>query len=145
MGEHHILHDFPINAPTARVFEAISTPADLDRWWTERCAGDPRMGAEYSLRFGPGYDWRATVTRWDPGSAFELQLTRADADWLGSLVGFDLKETAGETQVRFHHRGWPAPNEHYRISTYCWAMYLRILKRYLEHGELVPYERRLEV
>jgi hypothetical protein len=25
------------------------------------------------------------------------------------------------------------------------GMYLRILKRYLEHGETVPYERRLEV
>ncbi len=35
--------------------------------------------------------------------------------------------------------------EHYRISCYCWAMYLRILKRYLEHGETVQYARRLDV
>lgn len=79
MGEHHILHDFRIKAPPARVFEAVSTPADLDRWWTERCSGDPSEGAEYSLWFGPGNNWRATVTRCDPDSAFELQLTRADA------------------------------------------------------------------
>jgi hypothetical protein len=26
-----------------------------------------------------------------------------------------------------------------------WAMYLRVLKRHLEHGESVPYERRLDV
>jgi hypothetical protein len=31
------------------------------------------------------------------------------------------------------------------ISTYCWAMYLRILKRWLEFGEQVPYEKRLSV
>jgi hypothetical protein len=60
-------------------------------------------------------------------------------------VGFELEEAGGETQVRFHHLGWPAANDHYRISCYCWAMYLRILKRYLEYGELVPYEKRLEV
>jgi hypothetical protein len=41
--------------------------------------------------------------------------------------------------------GWPVDNEHWRISCYCWAMYLRLLRRYLEHGEIVPYERRLEV
>lgn len=146
MGRHDILHDFRINAPPARVFEGVSTPAGLDRWWTEHCTGHPSEGAEYVLGFGPGYDWRATVTRCDPGAGFELRMTRADADWLGSRIGFDLEEVGrGETQVRFHHRGWPAANEHYRISSYCWAMYLRILKRYLEFGELVPYETRLDV
>ena len=36
-------------------------------------------------------------------------------------------------------------NDHYKISSYCWAMYLRILKRYVESGEEVPYENRLNV
>jgi hypothetical protein len=34
--------------------------------------------------------------------------------------------------------------ERYRISSNCWAMYLRILRRSLEHGESVPYEKRLD-
>jgi len=29
--------------------------------------------------------------------------------------------------------------------THCWAMYLRILGRHLEHGESVPFEKRLDV
>ncbi len=49
------------------------------------------------------------------------------------------------TQVRFSHSGWADANDHYHTSCFCWAMYLRILKRYVEHGELVPYEKRLEV
>jgi hypothetical protein len=36
-------------------------------------------------------------------------------------------------------------DDEFRRSSYCWAMYLRILRRYLEHGETVPYERRLDV
>jgi hypothetical protein len=43
------------------------------------------------------------------------------------------------------HRAHGHQSEHYRISCYCWAMYLRILKRYLEHGEQVPYAKRLDV
>lgn len=140
-----ILHDFLINAPIARVFEAVSRPADLDQWWTKRSSGEPHEGAVYELWFGPAYDWRATVTRYVPNKAFELQLTSAVEDWQGTRVGFGLEPAEGKTQVRFHHTGWPEPNAHYRISGYCWAMYLRILKRYLEYGETVAYEDRLDV
>ena len=29
-------------------------------------------------------------------------------------------------------------------STFCWAMYLRLLKRFVEAGEVVPYAERLD-
>lgn len=140
-----ILQDFPINASPARVFEAVSDPAMIDRWWTLRSNGKPIVGATYDLDFGPDYQWRAVVTKSDPGAAFELRLTEADPDWLGSVVGFELSPSGSKTHVRFYHRGWPDANEHYRTSTHCWAMYLRILRRHLEHGESVPYEKRLDV
>jgi len=140
-----ILHDFSIEASPDRVFQAVSTPEQLDRWWTKRSRGQPVEGAEYELWFGPDYDWRATVTRCIPESEFELQLIRADGDWIGTCVGFRLDSAANGTQVQFYHAGWAEPTEHYRVSSYCWAMYLRILRRYLEHGETVPYEKRLDV
>ena len=140
-----ILHDFPISVPPARVFSAVSTPAGLDQWWTERSSGKPGLGADYELGFGPQYDWRAIVTRYDPEKEFELELTRADDEWRGSRVGFRLEPATGGTQVRFYHRGWPKETEHYRISCYCWAMYLRVLRRHLEFGEVVPYDQRLDV
>jgi hypothetical protein len=85
------------------------------------------------------------VTKADPASAFELRMTSADAAWVNSLVGFALEPSEHGTQVRFSHRGWPEANAHYRISCHCWAMYLRILRRHIEHGESVPYDERLAV
>jgi uncharacterized protein YndB with AHSA1/START domain len=140
-----ILHDLPIKAPLDRVFQAVSSPPGLDSWWTKRSAGEPSKGAEYELWFGPEYDWRARVTRCVPTSEFEIEMTRADKDWIGTRVGFRLEARDGATWLRFSHAGWPTPNEHYRISCNCWAMYLRILRRSLEHGESVPYENRLDV
>src|SRR5262249_37818125 len=129
-----IYHDFPINAPADRVYQAISTPQGLDRWWTKRAAGQAILGADYQLWFGPEYDWRARVTKLVPPSEFELEFTSADPDWMGTRVGFRLADgKAGSTQVRFYHTGWPASNEHWRISCYCWAMYLRLLRRNLEY------------
>src|SRR5690348_4123131 len=102
-----ILQDFPIAAPPQRVFDAVSAPRLLDEWWTMHSTGHPAVGASYDLDFGPGYLWKAEVTKSEPGSAFELRLTDADADWLGTFVGFVLEPNGTGTQVRFYHRGWP--------------------------------------
>jgi uncharacterized protein YndB with AHSA1/START domain len=139
-----ILQDFPIKAEPSRVFDAVSTPAGLNQWWTRTCGGEPAAAARWHLGFGPRHQWRAVVTRYQPPAAFELTFEQADADWAGTRVGFDLSPTASGTQVRFYHLGWPAANEHYRVSCHCWALYLRILRRYLEHGEVVAYESRLD-
>ena len=138
-----IFHHFPIKAPLAQVLRAVSSPEGLDAWWTKGSSGEPREQSEYTLDFGPEAMWRGVVTR-SGDSEFELELTRAQEDWLGTRVGFVLEERDGATQVRFHHVGWPEVNEHYHGSCYCWAMYLRLLKRYVEHGEIVLYESRLD-
>jgi len=140
-----ILHDFPIHAPAARVFDAISTARGLDAWWAEESSGEPLEGTELALGFGPEYRWRARVVRSRPPVEFEIELTHADADWTGSRVGFVLEPNGEKTQVHFRHVGWPQPNEHWRISCFCWAMYLRLLRRYVEQGEVVPYHQRLDV
>lgn len=145
-----IYHDFPLNMAVSRVLRAVSMPADLAQWWTTRSKGQARPGAEYELWFGPQDEWRAKVTRCAPNAEFEPQLTRADREWLGTKVGFHLEAKDGKTRARFYHVGWPnvgwpTETERYRVSCYCWAVYLRVLRRYFEHGESLPYERRLDV
>ncbi len=142
-----IVHDFLIKARAEEVYRAVSTPSGLDAWWTLRSSvesAEPHAGSEYRLDFGPDDDWRAVVSRVEPGHAFELKLTEAQDDWLGTRVGVELEERDGTTQVRFYHRGWSEDSRHYRVSNYCWAMYLRLLKRFVEQGEVVPYGSRLD-
>jgi hypothetical protein len=80
-----------------------------------------------------------------PHSAFELEMIQADPDWVGTRVGFLLEDQRSLTQVRFYHTGWPTANQHWRTSRYCWPIYLRLLRRHVEHAEFVPYEQRLDV
>jgi uncharacterized protein YndB with AHSA1/START domain len=138
-----IFHSFTINAPIGNVFECISTPKGLDNWWTKSSEGEPGPGETYQLYFGTEYDWRAVVSKYVSNEEFELKITTADPDWIDTRVGFHVNHTNGITAMHFYHKGWPLDNEHHRISCYCWAMYLRILKRYLEFGEKVHYEDRL--
>lgn len=141
-----ILHDLPIRATRARVFEAVSTPEGLDRWWTLRSKGVPGVGAAYEFFFDPDYDWQGLVVRCVPDEVIEWEILRADADWTGTQVSIALSDRPdGITWVRFAHRGWSSENAHFRVSSCCWAQYLRILRRWLEAGEEVPYEIRLDV
>lgn len=129
-----IFHKFTINTTPARLFEGITTPRGLDQWWTKSSNATPGPGAIYNLNFGPGYNWFAVVTKYQVNRIFEIQMEEADADWLGTKIGFSLSPKGGQIQVEFYHLEWPDNNDHYRFSCYCWAMYLRILKRYLEYG-----------
>jgi uncharacterized protein YndB with AHSA1/START domain len=139
-----IFHEFPIKAPVPRVFHAATTPEGLDTWWTRRSTGTPVLGAMYELSFGPGFDWRAVVTKCSPDAEFELEMVAAHPDWVGTRVALRLEPRGTTTWVRFAHTGWPDANEHYRVSCHCWAMYLRVLRRSLEYGESVAYEDRLD-
>lgn len=140
-----LFHYFPINAPLEKVFESISTPKGLDIWWSKSSTGKPAIGEVYRLFFGADYNWEAVVSKFIPEKEFELTMTKADSDWISSKLGFTLTVNNNVTEVHFYHTGWKEDNEHFRISNFCWAMYLRILKRNLEFGEEVPYEDRLSV
>lgn len=140
-----IFHDFPIFKSPERVFEVIGSAKGLEAWWSLEAAGTPGLGEIYELNFGPGYLWQAEVTACELNSHFEWTIINAEKDWLNTRVGFYLDGGQERTQVRFYHAGWPENNDHYRISCFCWAMYLRILKRYIEFGEFVPYDERLSV
>jgi uncharacterized protein YndB with AHSA1/START domain len=139
-----IFHNFPINVSAERVFKGVATPTGLNSWWTKSSTGKPATGEVYRLFFGEGYDWKAVVSRCVADKEFELTITEADADWENTKVGFSLIDKNGTTEMHFCHTGWKEDNNHYRTSCYCWAMYLRILKRYLEFGEEVLYENRLD-
>lgn len=140
-----LYHYFPIQAPPEKVFEAVSTPQGLDRWWSKFTKGIPALNETYEFNFGPEYNWEAVVTKYAHASEFELQFGNSDPDWVGSKVGFRLIQQKEGTDVQFYHTGWKEDNPHYRISNFCWAMYLRLLKRNVELGEEVPYEIRLDV
>ena len=140
-----IVHTFTIRADTVTVFKSIAMPAGLDRWWTLTSAGQPLLGTCFDLDFGPDYQWRAQVKDVEVPYRFTLELTKASNDWMGTSVSFGLEELQGGTRVRFRHVGWREVTDHYATTSFCWAMYLRILRRFLENGEFVPYERRLEV
>lgn len=138
-----IRFSFAIQASAERVFEALATPHGMDKWWAKSTSGITEKGGIYHLFFEPDYLWTALVTKFTANEIFELQFQEADEDWYETRVGFILTELNGETRLEFYHKGWKEVNGHFTDTSFCWAMYLRLLKRFVERGDSVAYEDRM--
>jgi len=110
---HDILHDFPVFAPIANVYDAVSTPAGLDQWWTLRSSGRPLEGTMFELDFGPNHHWQAVVTRADPClelKAHPHMIRHACGSALANK-GHDMRRSkggrgTGRSRVRRSTRPW---------------------------------------
>jgi len=74
-----ILHNLRIDGRIDHVFQGAPPPGGLDAWWTKRVTGEPREGVEYTLRFGPDYDWRAIVSQ-------RLSSAMTRAFWCAAMI-----------------------------------------------------------
>ena len=139
---HTIYHDLFIKAPVESIYKAVSEPKHLENWWPKRCSGTPEIGEEYHLFFTKEYDWYGKVSQLTHNKHFYITMTQSDLDWNYTKFGFELKEEGDQVRVSFTHAGWPHCNEHFRVSSYCWAMLLNGLKQYVEKAIVVPFEER---
>jgi len=102
---HEILHRLPIDASPREVFKMVTTPQGLNKWWSLMAKGTAELYQTYDLRFGPGYDWKAQVTKFEENRKFELFITEAMEDWKGVIVGFDFEPKGEITILEFYNRG----------------------------------------
>jgi uncharacterized protein YndB with AHSA1/START domain len=133
-----ILHRFEVRAHVSRVFAMFADPRLLSEWWTAEADGVPETGETYRFAFD-GVEWRGQVAACDPERWIEWEIVEADADWIGTRIGARVAARGDRTVVDFYNTGWRHANEHFRTSSCCWANYLRVLRRHVEHGERVPY------
>lgn len=113
-----IVKEITINAPAAKVFAALTDPAQLPQWWGEE--GKYRVDRmESDLR--PGGKWGSYGTSAD-GSTFSVEgvYRVVDAphliemtwkhDWEEdaeeTIVRYELHEERGTTQLRVTHAGF---------------------------------------
>jgi len=139
---HGIYHDLVIKGPVSKVFEAVTDAEKLIHWWPLKCNGNPELNSSYNFYFSEEYNWYGKVVKLDINSSFHVKMTRSDEDWNPTTFRFDLEQKKESVLLKFSHVDWPHHNEHFRRSSFCWAMLLNGLKNYVENGTIVPFEKR---
>lgn len=139
---YNIYHNFLIKASQKEVFDAVSLPKHLDNWWTLKSSGQPQLYAEYNLNFTDAYDWYCKVSKVIRHRSFYLKMLKADDDWNPTTFGFEFEANKKGAMVKFSHINWPKNNDHFKHSSFCWALLLNGLKNYVEKGIIIPFEER---
>lgn len=138
-----IYHDFLINVPKEKVFEAVATPHGFNNWWTLQSSGKPGPGEKFNFNFTDQYNWFAEISDFRENEKIEFTMTEAMDEWLQTRFGFILSEDEPSvTTVQFYHAGWKEVSKEFRAASFCWADLLRQLKQYLEKGIITPFEKR---
>ncbi len=139
---HSIYFNFIIKSDKERIYQAVSEPEHLERWWPLKCSGVPQIGEAYNFNFTDEYDWYAEVKSCEKDDHIHFKMTKSDTDWNPTTFGFKLKEKENGTCLNFFHKDWAECNNEYKHSSFCWAMLLKGLKDYLEKGIVIPFEDR---
>jgi len=137
-----IIHELNIEAPPARIFDAITTQEGLSAWWTRDVEAQPRAGSVAVFRFGNRSTiFRMAIEALDRGRRIEWHCLGDHEEWNGTQLTFELKPAAqGKgTMLRFTHAGWRSADGWMGTCSYTWAQVLERLKSYVETGERSPY------
>ena len=138
-----IVTEISINAPAARVWEALSDPEHRVRWWTAGgrfkaldMESDLRPGGSWVMRFDSGGNPTSVggvYRRVEPPRVLETSWAPSwDPNATGTNVRFDLEERDGVTTVRITHAGFA--NEAARQRHRGWPELLAALRVYAEQS-----------
>jgi uncharacterized protein YndB with AHSA1/START domain len=140
-----ILHRVGATATPDQVYDALTTIDGLAAWWTDDTHGESTPGGTIQFRFGDtgGFDMKVLDQR--PNERVEWEVTEGPAEWIGTRVGFTLKEQGDYTIVLFKHGGWQEPVEFMSHCSTKWATFLMSLKQFVETGTGAPHPRDVRI
>jgi len=140
-----ILHRVGVESSSPeKVYDALTTLEGLSGWWTDDTTGSTETGGVIAFRFPPGgFDMEVVDQR--PGEAVTWKVVEGPEEWVGTTVGWQLRQDGEHTIVLFKHQGWREPVEFMHHCSTKWATYLMSLKSLLETGVGAPAPRDVHV
>ena len=137
-----ILHRVGIKASLDQVYRALTAREGLAGWWTADTQGESKVGAALKFRFVAdgkelgGFDIK--VLELKPGKRVLWQVVDGPAEWIGTKIGFDLRQEGDFAVVLFKHQGWKEAAEFMHHCSTKWAIFLMSLKSLVETGKGTP-------
>ncbi len=139
---------YELNAAPADVFEALTEPDKLVRWWATEATSDPVPGGAYEfiMKFenSTGHAHKGHYIEVDPN-----QRVVYSWEWGGfpTQVEFTLEGSGDKTTLRLNHTGFEHRDDLFEGTSKGWASALGNLEAWINagednrranHGQIVP-------
>jgi uncharacterized protein YndB with AHSA1/START domain len=134
-----IYHRLLIEAPSEKVYEALTTQKGLAGWWTPETTTHMETGSIARFAFGPDYFKEMKIEKLKPSNKVKWLCIKGYEEWIGTTISFELQPHDRGTVLFFHHDGWKEYTPGFASCSYDWALFLRSLKFLCETGKGLPY------
>jgi uncharacterized protein YndB with AHSA1/START domain len=119
---------FFFEAPASRVFQALTEPELLLKWFLTRAEFEPRVNGEYNFEWKSGYALKGRISRYRKNKSLAYTFGSED-----DIVSFELSRRRKGTLLTLRDRPTDADSLASRAGH--WAYYLTNLKSVLENGK----------
>jgi len=97
-----------VDAPRDRIWQLLTDPQELPRWWPDAAEVEPGVGGRVVLRFGPG-DVSGEITQWEPPAQLGFTWEASNMPGVQLHVSFTVEDLGdGRSRVSVVHSGFEA-------------------------------------
>ncbi len=130
-----IVQSYHYDAPPERVFDALTNPDTLVKWFLSKAAVESRKGGAYSFDWIGGYHMTGRVKGFDSNKAvaYSWHDKLPSGESAETLASFEVHRQGDGTLLKLLHTGFTDP-EHFAECASRWGYYLTNMKSVLDHG-----------
>jgi uncharacterized protein YndB with AHSA1/START domain len=134
-----IFHELTIATTPESVFNALTQPDEIVRWWSEEARVKPEVGSSCEFRFRPpAGSLHFEVVELSMGEKVHWIARKNPPQWDGNHVIWQFTPVPEGTKLVFTHDGFAQLDERYERVRGNWEYFLSSLKSYLETGTGTP-------
>lgn len=131
-----------IEAPAEAVWQALTDPGELTRWFPLQAKVNPGAGGTIWVSWGPPHEGAWRIDIWEPARRLRLiDMGSGNSDLVGGALDHLLEGAGGKTTLRLTHSGFGRGNEwdeEFDEVRRGWRFELRSLRHYLERHRRTP-------
>jgi uncharacterized protein YndB with AHSA1/START domain len=135
-----ILHLLTINTNVSTVYKAITEKEGISGWWTKDNNAKPEANSIAEFNFGKKYHNEMRIIELIPNKKVAWKCEKADPEWVGTILMFDLEDQDDKTVLKFGHKDWREVTDFFASCNYQWGLYMTSLKNYCETGKGTPFD-----
>jgi uncharacterized protein YndB with AHSA1/START domain len=139
LGMKTIHHELLIDAPVARVYDAIATANGISTWWDPQTPKQTDRGLVLEHNPGPEHGIvQLLVVDRVPNTRIEWECVSTHpasspaSAWTGTHFIFELSGHGGTTEVDFRQTGYDEGSAFFNANKDAWGEVLQNLKRVVE-------------
>ncbi len=131
-------HKIRLHAAPDHVYQALTTQAGLQSWFTPHIEGQVSEGHKVKMSFSGKEPFRWRMSAFKPATHVHWECLEGPGSAKGTSVTYTLNGQGGQTVLECDRDGWPEGHEAFATCNTLWGILMGRLKDYAETSKANP-------